>query len=49
MAQNLSNDRWLAVGRSNAQDASVAGAEAAGAALARDDARLLIVFCSHSL
>jgi hypothetical protein len=45
MARN--HDRWLAVGRSNAPDAATAGAEAARGALARDDARLLIVFCSH--
>jgi len=38
-------DRWLAVGRSGDPDAKRAGAEAARAALAGDDPRLLIVFC----
>jgi hypothetical protein len=47
MSRNLSDDRWLAVGRSNAADAAAAGAKAARAALRHDDARLLIVFCSH--
>jgi hypothetical protein len=47
MARNLSDDRWLAVGRSNAPEAGAAGTEAARAALVRDDARLLIVFSSH--
>jgi hypothetical protein len=47
MAPNLTDDRWLAVGRSSAEDAGTAGAEATRAALARADARLLIVFCSH--
>jgi len=47
MSRNFSDDRWLAVGRSNAPHAATAGAEAARAALVRDDARLLIVFCSH--
>jgi hypothetical protein len=47
MASNLSDDRWLGVGRSSAEDAGSAGAEAARAALQRDDAELLIVFCSH--
>lgn len=41
------NDRWLAVGRSSATDAATAGTEAAREALAREEARLLIVFCSH--
>jgi hypothetical protein len=48
MARNPSHDRWIAVGRSSAQDAGAAGAEAARGALTRGDARLLIVFCSHT-
>ena len=47
MSRNLTDDRWLAVGRSSAPDAGAAGTEAARAALARDDAQLLILFCSH--
>jgi hypothetical protein len=45
MARNF--NRWLAVGRSSACEAGPAGTEAARAALVADDARLLIVFCSH--
>jgi hypothetical protein len=40
--------RWLAVGRSSDLDASRAGEEATTQALVSGDARLLIVFCSHS-
>ena len=47
MARNFTDDRWLAVGRSSACEAGPAGTEAARAALVADDARLLIVFCSH--
>jgi hypothetical protein len=36
------------VGQSNDHDAARAGAAAAAAALVADDARLLVVFCSHS-
>jgi hypothetical protein len=42
------NGRWFAVGRSAAEDAYAAGLESASAALARDDAKLLVVFCSDS-
>ena len=38
--------RWVAIGRSDAADARAAGAEAARAAVAADDTKLLIVFCS---
>jgi hypothetical protein len=41
------SSRWLAVGRSNEADAGRAGEAAAAEALAADDARLLLVFCSH--
>ncbi len=40
--------RWLGVGSSNAGDSRRAGTEAAAAALAGRDARLVIVFCSDS-
>jgi hypothetical protein len=43
--QGLSG-RWVAVGKSAAADARAAGREAAERALERDDAQLLIVFCS---
>jgi hypothetical protein len=42
------SSRWLAVGRSSDRDAARAGEAAAGEALAAEDARLLLVFCSHS-
>jgi hypothetical protein len=42
------DDRWFAVGRSGDPDAARAGDAATAAALVRDDARLLIVFCSHT-
>jgi hypothetical protein len=42
------NGRWFAVGRSAADDAYTAGLESASAALVRDDAKLLVVFCSDS-
>jgi hypothetical protein len=42
------SSRWLAVGQSSDHDAARAGAAAAAAALVADDARLLVVFCSHS-
>ena len=47
MAPLTPTGRWLAVGRSHASDARTAGTEAAEAALGRDAAQLLIVFCSH--
>jgi hypothetical protein len=40
--------RWAAVGHSIDPDASAAGREAASAALAGDDPKLLVVFCSDS-
>jgi hypothetical protein len=40
--------RWLAVGQSSDRDARSAGELAAAQALIADDARLLLVFCSHS-
>lgn len=40
--------RWFAVGQSHAADARQAGAEAAGGALERSDAKLLIVFSTDS-
>ena len=39
-------DRWVAVGRSQDQRSRTAGVEAAQQAMARDDAALLLVFCS---
>jgi hypothetical protein len=39
-------DRWVRVGRSTAEDATTAGAEATTAALAAQTARILLVFCS---
>lgn len=40
-------DRWTGTGRSSTTDSRTAGAEAARAALSgRDDAALLVVFCS---
>ena len=41
-------NRWLGVGRSAEGDAYAAGAEAARQALAGDDPKLLIVFCSDA-
>ncbi|HEX2039799.1 MAG TPA: FIST N-terminal domain-containing protein [Acidimicrobiales bacterium] len=41
-------NRWLGVGRSSDADAYEAGAAAAAEALASDDAKLMIVFCSDS-
>ena len=41
-------NRWFAVGRSDASDARAAGAAAAGAACSRKGAKLLVVFCSNS-
>jgi hypothetical protein len=41
-------DRWVAVGRSDEEDSKAAGAEAAGAAIKGDDAKLLIVFSSDA-
>jgi hypothetical protein len=41
-------NRWLAVGQSSDSDARRAGESAAAQALMGQDARLLIVFCSHS-
>ncbi len=38
--------RWLAVGESSLEEARTAGAEACRMALERDDAKLLVVFCS---
>lgn len=40
--------RWMAVGHSDAHDARLAGSTAAQAALAGDDPRLFVVFCSES-
>src|SRR3954465_8508514 len=40
--------RWAAIGHSSDTDAHAAGAAAAGQALERDDAKLLVVFCSDS-
>jgi hypothetical protein len=40
--------RWLSVGRSAAADSRRAGATAAGRALTRPDAKLLVVFCSSA-
>ncbi|HVF74004.1 MAG TPA: FIST N-terminal domain-containing protein [Acidimicrobiales bacterium] len=42
------SSRWLGVGRSDDADAYTAGAAAARQALAGDDAKLLIVFCSDA-
>jgi hypothetical protein len=42
------NDRWMAVGSSNEPDGYAAGSKAAGDALIRDDAKLLVVFCAHT-
>jgi hypothetical protein len=39
---------WVGVGRSSAKAAAEAGAEAADAAIAGRDPKLLIVFCSHT-
>jgi hypothetical protein len=39
--------RWLAVGQSSDDDPARAGEFAAAQALEREDARLLLVFCSH--
>ena len=40
--------RWMAVGSSNEPDSYTAGSRAADAALAHDDAKLLVVFCAHT-
>ena len=40
--------RWIAVGQSSEGDARTAGIAAAERALTRDDARLLVVFCSDA-
>jgi hypothetical protein len=40
--------RWAAVGHSVDTDAFAAGSAAASAALAGDDPKLLVVFCSDS-
>ena len=40
--------RWFAVGRSDEQDPARAGEAATSEALAGDDAKLLVVFCSNS-
>ena len=40
--------RWMAVGSSNDPDSYAAGKAAADAALTRDDAQLLVVFCAHT-
>ena len=42
------SSRWLGVGRSSDTDAYTAGATAARQALAGDDAKLMIVFCSDA-
>lgn len=39
--------RWLGIGRSDANDARTAGADATAAALSQSDAKLLTVFCSE--
>lgn len=41
------SDRWMRVGRSSDSDARTAGEEAASQAVASDQAKLLIVFCSN--
>jgi hypothetical protein len=45
-AQN--DDRWFAVGHAVGTDARQAGAEATAQALEREDAQLLVVFCSDA-
>jgi hypothetical protein len=40
--------RWLAVGQSSNRHSGPAGDAAAAAALVAEDARLMVVFCSHS-
>jgi hypothetical protein len=45
---NGGGNRWFAIGRSGGQDARRAGDEAAARALERDNAKLLVVFCSDS-
>jgi hypothetical protein len=47
-SSTLPKDRWAAVGHSADQNANTAGREAADKALERDDAKLLVVFCSDS-
>ena len=47
-AARVHANRWLGVGRSSEADACSAGAAAARQALAADDAKLVIVFCSDS-
>lgn len=44
----MEKQRWMAVGRSAAEDARMAGLEATGDAIAGDDPKLLVVFCSDS-
>ena len=44
----VSTERWVGVGSSSLTSAREAGAQAADRALQRDDAELLIVFCSDS-
>jgi hypothetical protein len=46
--RNGGGARWFAVGRASGTDARRAGEEAAAQALERDDAKLLVVFCSDS-
>jgi hypothetical protein len=48
IAEPAAGTRWVAVGRSDDTEARRAGSEAADAALAGRDAKLLIVFCSDS-
>jgi hypothetical protein len=45
---HMGSNSWLAVGRSSSSDARQAGADAADQALASQDAKLLVVFCSGS-
>ena len=47
-AEAPGGNRWIAVGHSDESDPRRAGSAAAGAALAGDDAKLLVVFCSDS-
>ena len=42
----VSENRWVSVGHSAAAGSRIAGAQAAGAALRGEDAKLLVVFCS---
>jgi hypothetical protein len=45
---SINAGRWVQVGHSSEHDSRAAGREAADRALAADDARLLIVFCSDA-